>query len=94
VKAVAELIDGLRAKHAIGRPAAEHEIRERWPEIVGALNASHSHPVRIDEAGRLLVHVGHSVVRDELFFNRAEIVERVRRIPGGGAVKRLHLSQG
>jgi hypothetical protein len=93
-KGLVELIDGLRAKHGIGQPTAEQAIREAWSGIVGGANASHSHAVRIDERGRLLIHVDHSVVRDELFFNREEILQRVRKVPGAASVKRLHLSQG
>jgi hypothetical protein len=89
-----ELIDSLRSKHGIGRPTAEQAIRDLWPEIVGAANASYSHPVRIDERGRLLVHASHAVVRNELFLNRAEIIERIRRIPGCATIAHLHLSQG
>jgi hypothetical protein len=89
-----ELIDALRSKHGIGRPTAEQAIREQWKELVGPANAAYSNAVRIDERGRLIVHVSHSVVRNEFFLNRAEIVERIRRIPGCAAVKRLHLSQG
>jgi Dna[CI] antecedent DciA-like protein len=93
-RGLVELIDGLRAKHGIGRPTAEQAIRDRWPEIVGPANASYSHAVRIDERGRLLVHATHAVVRNELFLNRAEILERIRRIPGCESIARLHLSQG
>jgi len=89
-----ELVDSLRAKHWIGRPTAEQELRDRWPEIVGPANASYSHAVRIDERGRLVVHASHAVVRNELFMNRAEIIERIRRVPGCGSIKQLHLSQG
>jgi hypothetical protein len=89
-----ELIDSLRAKHGIGRPTTEQAIRDQWPEVVGPANASYSHAVRIDERGRLVVHVTHAVVRNELFMNRAEIIERIRRIPGCASVKQLHLAQG
>ena len=89
-----ELVDSLRAKHGIGRPTAEQEIRDKWPEIVGPANASYSHAVRIDERGRLAVHASHAVVRNELFMNRAEIIERIRRLPGCGSIKQIHLSQG
>lgn len=91
---LAELIESLRSKHGIGRPTAEQAIRERWAEVVGAANASYSHAVQIDASGRLLVHVSHAVVRNELFMHRDEILDRIRRIPGGGAVKRLQLLQG
>jgi hypothetical protein len=91
---LSELIDSLRTKHGIGRPTAEQAIRERWPELVGAANASYSHAVQIDPSGRLLVHVSHAVVRNELFMHRDEILDRIRRIPGGATVKRLQLVQG
>jgi hypothetical protein len=89
-----ELIDSLRAKHGIGRPTTEQAIRDEWPEIVGPANASYSHAVRIDERGRLVVHATHAVVRNELFLNRAEIIERIQRIPGCACVKQIHLAQG
>jgi hypothetical protein len=91
---LAELIDALRAKHGIGQPTAEQAIRDRWSDIVGPANASYSHAVQIDQGGRLLVHVSHAVVRNELFLNRDEILERIHRTPGCGAVRRLHLVQG
>jgi hypothetical protein len=89
-----ELVDSLRAKHGIGRPTTEQAIREKWPEIVGPANAAYSNAVRIDERGRLVIHATHAVVRNELFLNRAEIMERIRRIPGCASIKLLHLSQG
>ena len=89
-----ELIDSLRAKHGIGRPTTEQAIRDQWSEVVGPANASYSHAVRIDERGRLVVHASHAVVRNELFLNRAEIIERIRRIPGCATIKQLHLAQG
>jgi hypothetical protein len=88
------LIDSLRAKHGIGIPTAEQAIRDKWPEIVGPANASYSHAVRIDERGRLEVHASHAVVRNELFMNRAEIVERLRKLPGCASIKQIRLSQG
>jgi hypothetical protein len=91
---LSELVDSLRSKHGIGRPTAEQALRDNWKEIVGPANASYSNAVRIDERGRLIVHVSHSVVRNELFLNRAEIMERIRKVPGCGAIKQLHLSQG
>jgi hypothetical protein len=93
-KGVAEVMDGLRAKYGIGVPTAEQAIRDKWPEVVGPANASYSNAVRIDERGRLIIHATHAVVRNELFLNRAEILERVRRIQGCSGVKQLHLIQG
>ncbi len=89
-----ELVEALCSKHGIGRVTAEQSIRDHWPQIVGPANASYSHAVRIDERGRLVVHASHSVVRNELFMNRAEIVERIQKLPGCGSIRLLHLAQG
>jgi hypothetical protein len=89
-----DLLDSLRAKHGIGVPTKEQAIRDQWAQVVGPANASYSHAVRIDERGRLVVHATHAVVRNELFLNRAEIIERIRRIPGCASVRQLHLVQG
>jgi hypothetical protein len=94
VHELVELIDSLRAKHGIGRPTTEQAIRDQWSAVVGPANASYSHAVRIDERGRLVVHATHAVVRNELFMNRSEIIERIRRIPGCASIKQLHLAQG
>ena len=91
---VVELIDSLRAKHGIGRPTTEQAIRDKWPEVVGPANASYSHAVRIDERGRLVVHATHAVVRNELFLNRAEILEQDPPDTWVRSIKQLHLAQG
>jgi len=93
-KGVSEVIEALKAKYGIGVPTAEQAIRDVWPKVVGPANASYSNAVRIDERGRLIIHATHAVVRNELFLNRAEILERIRKIPGCTAVKQLHLIQG
>jgi hypothetical protein len=91
---LSEVIESLRNKHGIGRPTAEQAIRDVWPDIVGQANAAYSHAIRIDERSRLVVQASHAVVRNELFLNRAEILERVHKVPGCSAIRQLHLIQG
>jgi hypothetical protein len=90
---LAAVVEQLMQKHQIGRQSPEQTIRDRWPELVGAANASYSHPARI-ERNMLTVLVPHSVVRNELFHHRAEIVARIRKLPGCGDVKALNLKAG
>ena len=92
-KPVADLMEAIRMTHGLGRPTAEQAIRDEWPAVVGPANAAYSHAVRIDERRRLIVQASHAVVRNELFLNRAEILERVRRLPGCDTVRNLHLVQ-
>lgn len=87
------LLEQLLVKHQIGRSSPEDAIREQWPTLVGPANAAHSHAVRIERT-RLLVIAAHSVVRNELFHHRDEIVRRIRALPGCEAVKSLNIRAG
>lgn len=90
---LAGVIEQLMTKHQIGRPSAEQSIRDHWPAIVGAANATYSHAATI-ERNRLIVLASHSVVRNELFLHREEIVARIRALPGCDMVKSLNLRAG
>ena len=87
------LIDQLTTKYHLGGESAEQRIRDRWPEIVGAANAAYSHAATI-ERNRLIVLASHSVVRNELFLHRDEILQRIRAVPGCADVKSLLLRGG
>jgi hypothetical protein len=87
------VVEDLMQKYQIGRASPEQTIREKWVAIVGAANASYSHPARI-ERNMLTVLAAHAVVRNELFLHRAEIVARIRKLPGCGNVKALNLRAG
>ena len=90
---LAALVEQLMVKHQIGRPSAEQSIRDHWTEIVGTANAEHSHAARI-ERGRLVVLAAHSVVRNEIFHHRDEIVARIRKLPGCETLRSLNIRAG
>ena len=90
---LASVVEQLLQKHQIGRESPEHTIRDNWNAIVGPANASYSHPAMI-ERNQLIVLAGHAVVRNELFLHREEIVARIKKLPGCGQVKAIHLRAG
>jgi hypothetical protein len=90
---LASVVEQLLQKHQIGRESPEHTIRDNWNTIVGPANASYSHPAMI-ERNQLIVLAGHAVVRNELFLHREEIVARIKKLPGCGHVKAIHLRAG
>ena len=90
---LAALIDELLVKYRISHDSLEHSIREKWPELVGVANASYSHPLVV-ERGLLVVLVSHAVVRNELFFHRQSILEKLKKLPGCGDIKGLALRAG
>ena len=87
------LIDELLVKYRISHESIEHSIREKWPELVGAANASYSHPVTV-ERNQLVVLVSHAVVRNELFHHRLTILEKLKKLPGCGDIKGVALRVG
>jgi Dna[CI] antecedent, DciA len=93
-KEIAPLIESLLVKYQVGRHSTEQTIRDHWPEIVGAANASYSHPMRIDRGRSLLVLVSHSVVRNELFLHREVILEKIQKLPGCDNIAEFRLRAG
>lgn len=90
---LAELVEELMVKHHVGRPSTEQTIRDRWTELVGAANAAYSHAVRV-EGKTLVVVAAHAVVRNEIFHHRAEILQRLRQLPGCSGLKSLNIRAG
>ncbi|MFZ5494391.1 MAG: DciA family protein [Verrucomicrobiota bacterium] len=88
--ALGPLIDELLVKYRISHDSLEHSIREKWPELVGAANATYSHPL-IVERNQLVVLVSHSVVRNELFLHRAAVLDKLKKLPGCSDIKGLVL---
>jgi len=84
------LVDELLVKYRISHDSLEHSIRAKWPELVGAANASYSHPLVV-ERNQLIVLVSHAVVRNELFHHRLTILEKVKKLPGCMDIKGLTL---
>lgn len=90
---LATVVEQLMQKHQIGRASPEQTIREHWTEIVGSANAAYSHAATI-ERNRLTVLASHSVVRNELFLHKEEIVARIRKLPGCADVRSINLRSG
>ena len=90
---LAGLVEKILQHHQIGRESPEQTIRDHWPAIVGAANASYSHPARL-ERNMLTVLAAHAVVRNELFLHREAIVEKLRKLPGCDQVRGLALRSG
>jgi hypothetical protein len=90
---LAALVDELLVKYRISHDSLEHSIREKWPELVGAANASYSHPVTV-ERNQLIVLVSHSVVRNELFHHRLTILAKLKKLPGCADIKGIALRAG
>jgi hypothetical protein len=80
-RSLGELAEHLLHKHRIGMKTPEEAIRDAWVEIVGAPNAEYCHPLRVDRDRVLLVGVGNPIVRQELLFHKAVVLQRIKAIP-------------
>ncbi len=90
---LSSIIDELLVKYRISHNLLEDTIREKWPELVGAANASYSHPLVV-ERQQLIVLVSHAVVRNELFHHQSAILEKVHKLPGCAKIKGVTLRIG
>lgn len=94
-KELAGVIDELVTQYQLGRASPEQMIRDHWTELVGSANAAYSHAARLEQDGRkLVVLAAHAVVRNELFFHRATLLERIQQLPGCSGVKLIQLRAG
>lgn len=92
--AMSDLMASVSAKHQLGRVSVEHKLRENWPSLVGEANAGYSHPVQLDQRGKLTVIVTHSIVRSELMVASEIILKRIQTIEGCGGIKQLGFRLG
>jgi hypothetical protein len=61
---------------------AEQTIIRHWKELLGPERAQRCQPVRIAGDTRLVVAVAHPVLRQELEFEKRNILRKLRALPG------------
>ena len=66
----------------IARKIAEARIPDVWPRVVGDIVASYTVRLEIKTGGRLFVYLSSSVVRNEIFMQRAALKEAINRAVG------------
>jgi hypothetical protein len=84
-----DLVDQFVRKHRIGMASSHDAIRDSWGEIVGEANRQFAHPARIEHDRCLIVAVNDPVVRQELQFNKALLMKRIRVIPGCHQIREI-----
>jgi hypothetical protein len=89
-----QLMSGLIEKHRLGMPSIEDTISENWPTIVGPANAQFVNLLKIENERRVLVAVTNPIVRQELFFHRKLILQRIKALPGCKGIWEIVLRAG
>ena len=88
------LIDELLVKYRISHDSLEHSIREKWPELVGAANASYSHPVVVEKRPAGRPRLARRRPQRALPCTRTRSSRKLRKVPGCTAIKGLALRTG
>jgi hypothetical protein len=94
IRGIDALVDDVVRKHRIGMSSPQDAIRDAWGEIVGESNQQFAHPARIERNRCLVVAVNDAVVRQELQFNKALLLKRVRGVPGCGQIREVVFRNG
>ncbi|MBE2216353.1 MAG: DUF721 domain-containing protein [Opitutaceae bacterium] len=93
-RGLGDVVEQLLHKYRIGMATPEDAIRQAWHEIVGEGNATFCHPLRIDRERTLVIGVSNPVVRQELLFHKATILQRIRAIPAAHHITDVAIRTG
>lgn len=91
---VENLLNGVLEQYRIGIPSREETIMQNWDKIVGPTNAGFVHLLKIENDRRALIAVTNPIVRQELFFHRKLILERIQALPGCQGIREIVLRAG
>jgi predicted nucleic acid-binding Zn ribbon protein len=88
IRTIGDILPALLEKLGLTRGVKEHEILERWAEIVGPKIAEVSSAERIRD-GKLWVVVSHPAWRNELNFMKRDLIEKINRELGEEIVREI-----
>ena len=88
------IFDRILDRYKIGVDSLEDRIRENWVQIVGAPNAQHCNPVRIERENSLIITVSNPVIRQELQFNQSLILKNLKSIEKGHRIRYVVFRSG
>ena len=71
-----EIMEKLLSRLGIENGILQGRAFVIWDEVVGEINAKKTKPIRV-EGGKLFIRTTDSVWRQELFFQKSEIIKRL-----------------
>ncbi len=93
-RSAGDLMADLARDFRLDGRTPEDAIQENWARLVGPANAEYSRLMRIDERNRAIIGVSNPIVRQELFFHRREVHQRVKALPGCSHIRSIILRAG
>ena len=90
VAPLSEVLRGALERRGIDRQIKEHEVLQRWSEIVGEAVAKQAKPVRLRN-GILWLSVADAVWRMELHSMRSELARKINTASGDQLVSEIRV---
>ncbi|MDE0767774.1 MAG: DUF721 domain-containing protein [Opitutaceae bacterium] len=94
IREMGGIFDKILDRYKIGVESLEDRIRENWEQIVGAPNAQHCNPVRIERENTLIIAVSNPIIRQELQFNQSHLLKNLRSIEKGNRIRYVVFRSG
>lgn len=88
------LLEVILKQYKIGEKTPQQEIMENWRSIVGAGNAHRCSPARIVSNIKLVVRVSNPVLRQELQFQKRQILQRLHDLPTCKSLRDITFTAG
>lgn len=92
-KRISGLLEDLFGRLGITRQYNGWSVVSQWPSIVGEMMAARSEAVKFDD-GVLIVSVRDDAWRQELSLQKEDILQKIKSLPHGSAVKQIRLIRG
>ncbi len=93
VKKLSSILDEILKARGMGSRLKESRVFGRWEKIVGAVIARHAQPQSV-RGKKLSVQVDNSSWMQQLSLLKPELIEKVNRALGGGAIQDITLRLG
>jgi predicted nucleic acid-binding Zn ribbon protein len=87
---IKDAIEKLLSNYKLKGKVVEAQLQEKWPEIVGAMISRHTREVQLRNQ-KLFIRIDSAVVKQELFYVRTKIKEKVNQELGGEYVQEVIL---
>tara|TARA_B110000037_G_scaffold184710_1_gene213742 strand:+ start:809 stop:1192 length:384 start_codon:yes stop_codon:yes gene_type:complete len=88
------IMDRILNRYKIGVESVQDLITANWTTIVGAQNARHCSPSRIEREHTLIIAVSNPVIRQELQFNKSILLKNLHKIKGAHKIRTLIFKSG
>ncbi len=89
-----DLLSVLQEQYHLNEIRFHQVIQHQWKEIVGEQYASRCHPARLIQEKTLVIAVPNATLRQELYFQKREIMKRLRHLPGGRKIEDIKFVSG